>query len=107
MKRHATRPNVPSSQRPIVPLRWFHIRKKGELIFTIYINIYSNHIILIFSYLPTCLMGRWDDGTRDVLRKIASRVLVSERKSRSASAASLEAAGYVVFAFFKGIGAVY
>ena len=52
-------------------------------------------------------MGRWDDGTRDVLRKIASRVLVSERKSRSASAASLEAAGYVVFAFFKGIGAFY
>ena len=41
------------------------------------------------------------------LRKIASRVLVSERKSRSASAAGLEAAGYVAFAFFKGIGAFY
>ena len=44
---------------------------------------------------------------RGTFAQIASRVLVSERKSRSASAASLEAAGDVAFAFFKGIGVFY
>ena len=68
--RHASqRPIVPTSHRPIkvVPHK-----KKGRVdfyyILYIYI-IYSNHIIPMFSSLPTCLMGRWDDGTRDVLRK--------------------------------------
>ena len=57
--------NVPSSQRPIVPLRWFEFAKNREssiLLLYIIIIIYNNKII-ITPLSPTCgrsLMGRWD-----------------------------------------------
>lgn len=47
--------------------------------FTIYI-IYSNHIILYISPFATCLMGRWDNGTRDTYRMEIVNVLFSEAK---------------------------
>ena len=70
---------VPSSHRPIVPLRWWWGAAVQPLVIIKY--IYYNIYIIIkvnshYFHFGRCLMGRWDDGTLGRLRYTAEPTLL-------------------------------